>query len=163
MTKHWLEGITFFNQQDLEDLDKMYDLDHPTPKKRRRYGACNYATKINKYFITLTSSSVKKDPNEYYSAIKNIIKQKALKIEYAYGVIELTKDGKPHAHIYMECCAYCRLAFLKRQWNGSSIDIKRVKKDNGIRNYQNKDKDNEQLLSYLAKYKCPRTYSLEGI
>lgn len=33
MTKHWLEGITFFNQQDLEDIDKMYDIDHPTPKK----------------------------------------------------------------------------------------------------------------------------------
>jgi len=160
---NWLEGITFFNQQDLEDIDKAYDIDHPTPKRRRRYGACNYTLKINKYFITLTSSSANKDPNKYYKAIKDILKQKALKIEKGFGVIELTKSANPHAHIYIECKGYCRLAFLKRQWSETSIDIKRVKKDNGIKNYQNKDENNATLLAYLAKYDCPRTYSLEGI
>lgn len=161
----WFEGITFFSQKDLEDIDKMNDRDYPIVKlkKRRRDGTRNYTTKINKYFITLTSSSANKDPNEYYTAIKNILKQKALKITYGYGVIELTKNANPHAHIYMECKGYCRLAFLKRQWTSTSIDIRRVIKDNGIRNYQNKDENNDKLNTYLSDHQCPRTYSLEGI
>lgn len=113
---------------------------------------------IKKYFITLTSG--KDDPHEYMNAIKRILKQKVFKIISGYGCIELTKKGNPHAHIYIESYTYLDLQKLKRCWEFTSIDKKSVKKDNGIKNYINKDEKNAKLLSYLSSHNCERTFKI---
>lgn len=118
----------------------------------------DYSKSGNKYFITLSSCPTINDPNVYYQAIQNILKQKCFKSSYGYGCIELTKKGEPHAHIYMECKAYVKLAKLKRQWKHSSIDVKSIKKDNGIINYIDKDENNKALNDFLEKHDCKRTY-----
>lgn len=130
---------------------------HNVPKK----SGSDYSKTGNRYFITLTSHPDQLDPNDYYKAIVKILKQKAFKTTYGYGCIELTKTGQPHGHIYMECVAFVKLAMLKRQWKHSSIDVKRVKFDNGIKNYINKDIDNEELSEYLKKHDCKRVYELQ--
>lgn len=117
----------------------------------------NYTDGINKYFITLTKGI--DDPKIYLQQIEKLLNYKAFKVEAGYGVVELTKDGSPHAHIYVECKRYLRKDKIERViWTHSFIDIKNVKKDNGISAYVDKDKDNKDLLEYLADHKCARTY-----
>lgn len=149
--------------QEYEEWDAVETMNEIlAPPKLKR--SSNYGLKINKYFITLTSHPEQLDPNQYYKAIVNILKQKLFKTEFGYGCIELTpKTKQPHAHIYMECKAYVRLDKLKRQWKHSSIDIKKVIKDNGIKNYIDKDDGNDELLTYLRNNSCQRTYSLDTL
>ncbi len=120
-------------------------------KLKKRYNTC--LTKINKYFITLTAGAV---PKEYENAISRILKYKKFKIDYGYGVIELTKSGQPHAHIYLETKEYLRKERVKRIWKKSFIDIKNVKIDNGIKNYCEKDKDNTKLLEFCRLHNIQR-------
>lgn len=146
-------------RRELAGRDEWFDqnfIEEEDQRKKPRINMNNYSDG-NKYFITLTACpEVTEKPSLLVEAIKKILKQKAFKITYGYGVIELTKQGMPHAHIYIECKAYIRLQMIKRQWKKSSVDLKRVKKDNGIRDYQDKDRDNKELASFLHKHNLER-------
>lgn len=114
-------------------------------------------TKYKNYFITLTAGG---EPKEYVEALKRILTYKKFKVKYGYGVIELTKNGEPHAHIYIESEDYIRSERIARIWKRSFFQIKRVYKDNGIRNYCEKDSNNTELLSFCKKNKIPRVINL---
>lgn len=111
----------------------------------------------NNYFITLTAGGL---PKEYCEAINKILYYKKFKVVSGFGVIELTKNNEPHAHIYIECKDYVRKERIERIWKKSFSQIKKVKYDNGIRNYCDKDKDNTKLLEFCHYHKIPRIISL---
>lgn len=135
------------------DHEKSLEPPKPEPLAREK----NYTKDINKYFITLTSGTIE-SPIPFKKSIVRILKQKRLKILDGYGVIELTKKGKPHAHVYLESTKYISNGDIKRIWDKGFIDIRNVKKDNGIKKYQDKDAENLVLRTFLDKWKCERIF-----
>lgn len=114
--------------------------------------------KVNKYFITLTAGGKGK---EYIQAIRKILHYKKFSVVNGYGVIELTKNDEPHAHIYIESKDYIKHERIKRIWKKSYSQIKNVKFDNGIMKYCDKDENNEKLLEYCKKNNIPRVVRFE--
>lgn len=149
-----------------QELYQTYYTIHPEmrPKKIKRVFKGQFANNRDKsnilktYFITLTSGV--DSPHAYLNAIKKILNYKCFKALNGYGCIELTKQGNPHSHIYLQTHNYVRLQKLKQCWKDTSIDIKLVKKDNGISKYIHKDAKNTKLLDYLQANNCERTYKI---
>lgn len=140
-------------ESDWDYIMRMEELERPKFKRNT-----TYSSETSKYFITLTSGKII-SPIPFAESIVRILKQKRLKISDGFGCIELTKAGKPHAHIYVESTKYISKSDISRIWKEGFIDVRNVKKDNGIRDYTEKDKDNEVLLNYLLEYKCERVYN----
>lgn len=143
-----------------DEWELWFEFNPPSPSITKTRRETKYTKSINKYFITLTAGPPK--PNIYMKAIGRIIRQKRLKIVDGFGVIELTKDKRPHAHIYIECTRYVCKSDITRIWKESFIDIKNVKTDNGIKKYMHKDENNEELIQFLKKHSCPRIDLLNG-
>lgn len=112
------------------------------PNSYPKYSKKKTAKKPIAYLITLESCTDSKI-EDYKKAYNRILKYKKFKITDAFGVIEFTKKGLPHLHMYVETDpktrTYISTDLLKRIWSKS-----RVKKDfafdrKGVENYLSKD------------------------
>lgn len=102
----------------------------------------------NTFFITLTCTT---NLTDLLIRLKRILKAKMFSIIYAEGCIELTKQDKPHAHLFVRTSKkYLDKAKLHRS-NKDMVDLQRPKSDENVLNYIKKQ-DTKPSLEYLNKY-----------
>lgn len=100
------------------------------------------------YFITLTCMS---DLTTLLIRLKRILKAKMFEINYAEGCLELTKAGRPHAHLFVRSNKkYLDKNKLTRS-NKDIVDLQRPQSEENVLNYIKKE-TTKPPLDYLIKY-----------
>lgn len=129
-TKEGIEnGISLWNEYtNIHDYKKI--LSYFFPKKKKKID----------YLITL-SSNTNLNIDDFKTSFNRIKKYKKFKITSIYGVIEFTKNGLPHLHIYSSGDNYIELARLKILHKKSAIDIRRAFNKKGLDKYLSKDEN----------------------
>lgn len=109
---------------------------------------------IPTYLVTFTLSDEHKDVEvkTFEKHINKLVNCRTSKPSNYYGVMELTKQGRLHCHLMIEYpnkikSGYGKAYFTKASgWSYGYIDVRKIKKDNGVEKYLDKDQMKEHAL-----------------